>query len=212
MDDQNNPNPSSDTVILAEEKTNAQLKEELVSLGYPQEAADKIPNTRAIIIPMIDAFKAKKEAEDALEASKRDAPVIPDNQAVLNIEPKVDPKEDRQIEDQWKAKAKRQWDYWDSQPKVKILVPLVGTEKQGVVKFIHEPGLGREVPVAISGAVQPVTENGAQWIIPKGVYMDVPKPVADLIQAKYQQTSEAGANMLIDRVDPTTGKSIREQL
>lgn len=201
--------------VAPEEKTNAQLKEELVTLGMPQEAVDKLPNTRAIILPMIDLLNQKNEAikESSNTAATSQGTVDAEGERVATLEPTPNPKEEKQINDQWQSKARRQWEFWDKQPKVQILVPLNGAnEKQGVVDWVYDRGLGREIPVAVSGANQPVTENGAQWIIPKGVYVSVPEPVAKLIQDKYQQTAAAGANLLVDRVDPETGKSVRDQL
>lgn len=176
------------------EKTLKDLQNELISLGMPQESAE-LMKTKAQAVAIIDTLKASNVVNK-----------------VDTLEEKVDPSEDRKIEDSWKSKAQRQIKYWSEQPKVRILVPLEGQEKTGVVKWQYDPKEKRDVQVHVGGAVQPVTENGAKYLVPKGVYVEVPEPVAKVIQDKFQQTSEAGADLLIDRVDPETGRPVRDQL
>lgn len=193
-DETNQALPEEQPMSL-EEMTNAQLVEEVVKLGMPEEDAKKVPN-KSVLISMINTLKAK-------DAS---------NKVQAGTDPVSTPTEDRRVEAQWRAKAKKQWDYWNSQPKTSILVPLSGQEKQGVIKWELDAALGVQVPKHVSGAIQTAIENGAQYVIPKGVYVDVPQPVAKLIQDKYQQTSQAGANIKADRMDPETGKPVSDRL
>ena len=179
--------------IKLEDLSVKQLQEELVKLGVPSEDAKKF-TTKAPLIATLKALNVKA------------------GQKVATLEPKADPKEEKQVEKKWQSKAERQRAYWGAQPKVRILVPLEGKEKQGIVKWVFNPKTEREEQVYISGAIQPVTENGAKYLVPKGIYVEVPEPVAKVIQDKYQQTSEAGANLLIDRIDPETGRKVSEQL
>lgn len=178
-----------------EELTNSKLREQAVELGFPKDEIDQILK-KSSLIAIINTLKAKSVV-----------------QKVDSAEPTaVNPTEERKTDANWKSKAQRQWEYWDSCPKIKIMVPLAPKEKQGIIKWIYNEGMKREIPHLVSGAIQPVTENGAQYLIPKGVYIDVPEPVAKIIEQKFQQTSEAGANLLIDRIDPETGKSVADQL
>lgn len=192
--DEQNQNTENQVTSL-EEMTNAQLVEEVVKLGMPEDDAKKIPN-KGVLISMIHTLKAK-EATGKVEAG---------------TDPISNASEEKQVEKRWRSKAQRQWDFWDSQPKVRIMVPLSGQEKQGVIRWEHDATIGRDVPKHVSGAVQPVIENGAQYVIPKGVYLDVPQPVAKLIQDKFQQTSEAGRDIKADRMDPETGKPVSDRL
>ena len=177
-----------------EELSNKDLQTKLVELGMPEDEAGKI-TTKAVLISIINTLKAK-------EATQK---VDPANVV-------VNPTEEKKTDESWKTKAHRQWDYWDSQPKVKIIVPLAVKEKQGVIRWVTDPRMKRLVPIHVSGAIQPVTENGAQYLIPKGVYTEVPEPVARIIEQKFQQTSEAGKNILADRIDPETGHPVSDQL
>lgn len=177
------------------DKSNAELQEELIKLGMPSDDAKQL-KTSKVIISVINTLRANAAS------GKVDQP----------ISAAVDPKEDKKVVEQWTSKAHRQWGYWDEQPKVKIIVPLNGKEKQGVIRWVTDPRMKRLVPVHVSGAVQSVIENGARYLIPKGVYSEVPEPVARIIEQKFQQTSEAGAEIRADRIDPETGRPVLDQL
>src|ERR1043166_3469344 len=70
----------------------------------------------------------------------------------------------------------------DSQPKVRVLVPLESGEK-----------LGEFLPVNI---------NGYRLNVPKGVYQDVPQTVADIIADAYNSYEQnSAAAMRADRND-----------
>ena len=73
----------------------------------------------------------------------------------------------------------------DAQPKVRVLVPLESGEKLG--EFL------------------PVNVNGYRLNVPKGVYVDVPQTVADIIAESfniYEQNSATA--MRADRNDEVT--------
>lgn len=55
---------------------------------------------------------------------------------------------------------------------VRILIPLVGSEKKGVSQ-------------------ESVTINGYRVTIPKGIYVDVPSSIADIIERHYNTTPES---------------------
>lgn len=176
--------------------TAADLRKQVIELGFPEAEANKII-AKSTLGELVKVLQLSKEQPA---------------QKVATLEPVINPGEEKQVGEQWKSKAQRQWEYWDSQPKVRILVPLTGKETQGVINWVFDKGLNREVPVHISGAIQPVTENGAQFLIPKGQYLEVPQPVADVIQKKFQQISDAGKTFLVDRLDPAMGGNVRDRL
>jgi len=62
------------------------------------------------------------------------------------------------------------------QPKIRILIPVEGKEKPGMTV--------------------PVTINGYRLNIAKGVYVEVPEQVADMIMKSQKQTVEALNNPL----------------
>jgi len=119
-------------------------------------------------------------------------------------------REDSEVEKKWMDKAERMRRNFEAQPKVRVLIPIESGETPGVIekKIIN----GREVVIVKGGAVWSKTFNGYRVIIPKGVYTEVAQQVADNISKEYSQTLSAGDQWKIDRIDPTTGRSVREQL
>ena len=124
--------------------------------------------------------------------------------------PKVSMEEDRKIDRGWENKAEIMRKNFESQPTVEIMIPCEGEEQPGVVKT--EIVNGKEVTIAVSGAVWSKTFNGHRVIIPKGVYTPVAKQVADNIAKEFAQTQSAGEQWKIDRKDPNTGGTVKQQL
>ena len=71
-----------------------------------------------------------------------------------------------------------------AQPVVRMYLPLEGQEKVGTT--------------------HPVIINGLRINVPKGVYVDVPQQVADILRESFQQTEDAGKAF---RLDLNRGKS-----
>lgn len=67
----------------------------------------------------------------------------------------------------------------DKRPKVRFMIPLGINEKPG--------------------AFEEVFINGYRWTIKKGVMVDIPDRVADLLAQKYQIETESGKEMRLDR-------------
>jgi hypothetical protein len=172
------------------EKTLKELKVEATALGVKD----------------VDAFISKRQVLAAMESIKGVA------QPVTNINPPMNPKEEKKSEKHWLNKAEAMRVKLEAQPKVRILVPLEGKEIQGVIKTTYNQATKRQEQRHVSGAVQPVTLNGYMFLVPKGMYVEVPEQIAQVIQDKFNQTSQAGSNILIDRIDPETGRSVAEQL
>lgn len=78
----------------------------------------------------------------------------------------------------WESKAERMKTHLAKQPKVTMYLPLEGKEKPGIL--------------------YPVNLNGYRLNIPKGVYVDIPQQVADLLKESFLQTQEAGKEFRID--------------
>lgn len=173
-----------------EEMSLIKLQEEAVNLGMDKNDV-RLFTVRAPIIAAIKAMKTIKGT------------------AVIDVET---PQEKESTEKNWKSKAKIMEERLNTQPKVRILVPLEGKEKRGDVRMVKNSKTGEMEQAHFGGAIQSVILNGYKYLVPKGIYVEVPQQVADQIQEKYQQTSEAGKQFLIDRVDPQTGKSVRDQL
>ena len=83
-----------------------------------------------------------------------------------------------EIEDLHAEKALQMKENLNKQQKVRMFLPLEGTEKPG--------------------AFVPVTLNGYRLNVPKGVYVDVPEQVADVLRESFDQTEAALRQNRID--------------
>ena len=172
-----------------QEKTVKELQDELVKQGFEKEAVTGI-RTKSALLAMISALEEKSQ--------------------VTSLNPPSDPKEERDTEKNWQAKADKMAKHLDKQPKVRVLIPLEPNEKVGVVKEFRVKGILQYRYV--SGAVWSKTFNGYRVILPKGVYTDAPEQIADNIAKELDQTQRAGEHLKIDRIDPNTGRPVRDQL
>lgn len=183
------------TDIANELKTLKELEQELVKAGMPQEevVAAKF-NSKAQIITILNTLKAKNVVEK-----------------VDSIEELPNPSEEKKIEKAWRSKAQIMWDKWMASPKVQILFPSDPGKNPGEVEW-RKDAKGNDYQVALTPAdsIQEVQVNGAKYLVPKGVLVEVPKPVADRIAEMLQLGSQAGADILLDRIDPKTGRPVSE--
>lgn len=183
------------TDIANELKTLKELEQELVKAGMPQEdvVAAKF-NSKAQIITILNTLKAKNVIEK-----------------VDSIEELPNPSEEKKIEKAWRSKAQIMWDKWMASPKVQILFPSDPGKNPGKVEW-RKDAKGNDYQVALTPAdsIQEVQVNGAKYLVPKGVLVEVPKPVADRIAEMLQLGSQAGADILLDRIDPKTGRPVSE--
>ncbi len=178
-----------------EELTLKELQQKLIELGMSEEDANAF-RTKAAAIATVSTLESKKEVDDGKVAS---------------LEDKTSPAEDREVNKNWKNKAEKMRDRLLSQRKVSILIPLEPTERAGVVEWRKDKD-GNDFQVHVSGAVESVQLNGYKYFIPKGVYTEVPQQIAEVISKSQKQTLEAGSNMLLDRIDPNTGRPLKEIL
>jgi hypothetical protein len=171
-----------------EEKTVKQLREELVAHGFDEKAVAGM-KTKDALIATLEALKSKD---------------------VSTLNPPKDPKEEKSTEVAWQTKADRMARHLEKQPKVRVLIPLEPNEKVGVVKQVKVKGIIQYQHV--SGAVWSKTFNGYRVVYPKGTYVDVPEQIADNIAKELDQTQRAGEHLKLDRIDPNTGRPVRDQL
>jgi hypothetical protein len=171
------------------EKTVKELQDELSKQGFDEKALAGI-RTKDALIATLTALKAKSK--------------------VATLNPPKDPKEEKDTEKAWQTKADKFSKHLEKQPKVRVLIPLEVGEKVGNVKKIKIKGIMQYRH--ISGAVWSKTFNGFRVILPKGIYTEVPEQIADNIAKELDQTQRAGEHLKIDRIDPQTGKPVRDQL
>lgn len=187
-----------------EEKTFIQLREEALALGMPKVDIDKF-TSKATFVAYYDLYKKLNQKADV---------AITNIDNLLDNEIKTENviKEDKNLEKYYKNKSEKMREYLETQPKVSILIPLESGETRGVVKTEYSERTGREEQVYVSGAVHPFIGNGYVYLVPKGVYVDLPKDLADLVKVRWSQGSEISDSLLINRIDPKTGRPVANQL
>jgi len=168
-----------------EELTLSQLKEKALALGLT-EGELKSFSSKATVIATIRAIEKVKP--------------------VATLNPTENPKEIKEDSRRWETKVDRMRAFLADQPTVRVLVPLEGDEKQGVVKEVNGQ------MVTVSGAVWSKTFNGYRVCIPKGKYVNVAQSIADNIEQEYHQTTHAGDQWKLDRVKSETGELVSKQL
>lgn len=101
----------------------------------------------------------------------------------------ISPEENKQVIEVHKSKAMRMKEHLAKQPKVQVFVPLEGKEKMGTQL--------------------PVTLNGYGVKIPKGMYVEVPQQIAEVIMDSLNQTQQALDNKYnIDNADEKTATAL----
>lgn len=83
------------------------------------------------------------------------------------------------VEEIHASKAEIMKKHLEKQPKVRMFIPLQGQEK--------------------AGTILPVVMNGYRINVPKGMYVDLPQQVADLLTNSFNQTEQAGAAFRLDK-------------
>lgn len=190
-----------------------ELKQELVDLGMPLEEVNLLKSTAQLnaVINTLKASKAKIDLEEKEEDGPQ-PPVTPKKEEkVATLEEIQTPNEKRMFEKEYSSKADRMRIKLEGQSKIRVLLPLEGEEKQGIVEW-RTDARGIQRQVHLSGAIDQVMLNGYKFIIPKGIYYDVPQQIAEVLSTAYNQTQNAGANISLDRIDPRTGKRMSEIL
>lgn len=166
-----------------------QLKGVAIGLGMSPVQASKF-TTKAPLIATIQLVRQNKVVVpqsagvngnvdvDVVDLASRDRKIIdPETgEVIIRKAVKDDANKDKKEFESRKAKIKR---VLDAQPRVKVFVPRDFGEK--------------------AGAVLPVTINGYRYSILKGVMVDVPQGVYDVIQNSLEMTDRAGQEFLMDR-------------
>lgn len=100
------------------------------------------------------------------------------------------PNSDPEIRRRHLSKAEAMKEHLAKQPKKSIIIPISKGEKRGK-------------------AIETVILNGYRYEIQKGVYVDVPEQVAEVIMNHYQQTEEALDNEFrLDKANEEKAKAL----
>lgn len=176
-----------------QDKTLKDLKAELVARGMPVEQVEGY-NTKGQVQAILDTLSATETVKKVDSLVEVETPI-----------------EKKQAERQWLDKATIMKHKLMAQPKVTYLIPLESGETVGKVEWRTDKN-GEEYQFVVGGACETVQLNGFKWIIPKGEYTEIPRQVADELNVSYHITSSAGSKSSLDRIDPKTGRSIKEML
>jgi len=161
--------------------------------GIPEVVATSF-TTKPQVVAVIEALEAKKPVEL----------VDPSTSATET------PKEKVNSDKEWMAKRDTMGRILEAQPKVGMAIQLEPGEREGVVESRVVNGI-REFKV-ISGAVKEKITNGYKWVIPKGVMTQVPQQIYDSVSRELNVMARIGSKQSIDRIDPLTGKPVRDAL
>ena len=176
------------------ELTMKELKNKAVKAGIPEEVAKSF-TTKAQVVGVIQSLESKNLKEKLIDQSKS------------AIET---PKEKVHSDKAWQSKRDRMGRLLEAQPKVGMLLQLEPGEKAGVVESRVVNGI-REFKV-ISGSIHEKIINGYKWIMPKGVMTQVPQQISELVSRGMNIMATLGVKKSIDRIDPNTGKPVRDAL
>lgn len=176
-----------------------QLKGVAIGLGMTPEQASKY-TTKAPLITTIQLVRQTKAnvpqgmgvsgnvVMDLDDPATRDRRVVQDDgTVVVKKAVKDDINKDRK---EFETRKDRIKNFLESQPKIKVFVPREFGEK--------------------AGSVLPVTINGYRYSILKGVMVDVPQGVYEVIQNSLEMTDRAGQEFLLDRTkyDAELGQNV----
>lgn len=198
-----NKTPENTELKPLEEYTLKELQQKLTDLGFP---GAEVLTSKNQVITVLNNFLANQEAakkaiEDAEAKSATATPPagdpmltpppadtavqVKDEKTGKVIDPLAPTAEDRANErtdvKKWEGKAARMKAHLAAQPKVSFLIPLGFGEKKG--------------------AYETVIMNGYRLNIMKGVMVEIPRQVAELLAESYQLTAEAGQEFAVDRTD-----------
>ncbi len=162
-----------------------ELREVLVKSGMSEEDAGNF-ETKKTLVATINTLRAQKVVETPSQLKKD--------------------------KEKYSSKKERMRAILMKQPRVRILIPCEGKEKPGVIRWVFNKVSKRKEQVYEKGAYTPVQINGFKWLVPHGVYENVPQQIADLISDAQGMTTEAGKDFLIDREDPKMGGKVRSRL
>lgn len=150
------------------DKTKKTAGKSTATTPQPLTADEKIAKALHDIEVLNEQIKARQEAQDKREAE------LNKREAELKNTPAITKEE----VEAYKTKAQKMKEFLWSQPLVTIMIPLEQGEKEGTTL--------------------PITLNGYRLNLRKNTYVEVPKPIADLLKDILKQNEAAGRDFRID--------------
>lgn len=165
----------------------AELQKAAKELGLPasgtkEELLARLEEADSTDETSEDESEAETLEEDSVEAIEEEPeePVVPAPTRRV-------PVSDREVEKQWKGDAQKMKEHLDKQRKVAIMIPL----EVGVA-----PEVAEKIPFTVN-------LNGYRFSIKRGVFVEVPEQVAEMIKERLESEGKIGKNLRIDRDQST---------
>lgn len=147
--------------------------------GTPPAPAAADPAIEKLLMQVEEMQKALKAQGEAQEKREKE---LDAREAGMKV---MDKATQTAVIENHKTKAEKMRDQLHAQPKVMIMIPFDSGET--------------------IGANLPVTLNGYRYVIPKNVYVEVPKQIADVVMNALKQTNAAGMEFRTDIARPSKG-------
>ena len=131
-----------------------------------------------------ESLRSKKSAQAVIQNLEARAAALQPSEKVSDANRRVSQEVEKM---RHMSKKERMKKILAKQPKIRMMIPLTGKEVKGQAFE----------SVIINGYRTGHKGEGTDW--PKGVYVDVPKQVADMLEKAYNQTSDLGSSLRADR-------------
>lgn len=155
----------------------AELKATAKELGLPATGTKE---------ELLERLNGATPAETPEEPEETTPEPEEEPEAPVEPEPKGQVSE-REVEKQWRGDAQKMKEHLAKQRKVSVMIPL----EVGVA-----PEVAEKIPFVVN-------MNGYRFSIKRGVFVEVPEQVADMIKARLESEGKIGRNLRIDRDQKT---------
>jgi len=183
---------------VAPERTLKVIQKELLDAGFPKD--------------QVKGLQSKAVAQAVLDSMTKNpvATAKPKLEKVATIEEKLNPKEEKLIEQQYNSRKDIMRAKLEAQPQVPIFIPKADDKPAGIVKKVLVRG--KTEYVKIGGETEEFINNGYVVIVPKGVQTTVPAQIFNQWAESVSATQRAGSEFSVDRIDPETGRRVGDRL
>jgi len=141
----------------------------LTATGTKEELLARLEGAEPVETPE----EPEAEPEEVEEVETVTEPVPTGNETV----------NDKQIEKEWRNDVQKMKAHLDKQPKVSVMIPL----EQGV-----PPESADKIPFVVN-------LNGYRMAIKRGVFVEVPMQVAEVVKANLESEGKIGSEYRLDR-------------
>lgn len=160
----------------------AELQKAAKELGLPASGTKDELLARLEEADSTDESEAETLEEDSVEAIEEEP-----EEPVAPVSSRKTPVADREVEKEWRGDAMKMKDHLAKQRKVAIMIPL----EVGVA-----PEVAEKIPFTVN-------LNGYRFSIKRGVFVEVPEQVAEMIKERLESEGKIGKDLRIDRDQST---------